>query len=157
MACGGPDEWCVGAVGVVAIGVAPRVDEVGVGIIRAADHRRFGFEVALSGGWTIILVGAEEIVEENLAGGGVCSWGEARGWINRSVRWVKIVIGEVAFTGGLEGGDFCLGGGGGAVPANGTRRTEGKACKDADDSNDGEEFDEGESRTRAERDEGVKG
>ena len=60
MICGGPDEGCVGAVGVVTVGIAPRVDEVRVGVGGATDHRRFRLEVALGGGWKIILIGAEE-------------------------------------------------------------------------------------------------
>jgi len=51
----------------------------------------------------------------------------------------------------LEGGDLRLGGGGGAVTANRARSTEGKTCEDADDGDDSEEFDEGESLTRAAR------
>ena len=49
MACGGPDEGGVGAVGVVAISIAPGVDEVvwGSGGI---NHGGFGFEVAFGGG-----------------------------------------------------------------------------------------------------------
>jgi len=42
---GGPDEWGVGAVRVVAVGVAPRVDEV-----VSANHSGFGFEVAFARG-----------------------------------------------------------------------------------------------------------
>ena len=143
MTGGGPDEWGVGAVGVVAIGVAPRVDEVWVGNSRAADHRRFGLEVAFGGGWTIILVGAEEIVEENLASGGVVGWVNSRGGCT-GIRGIKVVIGEVAVAGRLEGGDFGFGGGGGAVTANGSGGPKGEACEDADDGDDGEEFDKGE-------------
>jgi len=150
LSSGGPDEWGVGAVGVVTVGVAPRVDEVWVGISRAADHRRFGFEVAFCGWGAVVLVGAEEIGEENCA-----SVGEGRSSRSKTCRWIghrvggggiRIIIGVVAVAGGLEGGDFRLGGGGGAVPANRARGTEGKACEDADDGDDGEEFDEGEGR-----------
>jgi len=49
LACSGPDEWCVGAVGVIAVGVAPRVDKV-VGRSVGKNHGRFGFEVAFGGG-----------------------------------------------------------------------------------------------------------
>ena len=156
MACSGPDERCAGAIRVVAVSVAPGVGEVGVGIIRAADHRRFGLEVALSGGWTIILVGAEEIVEENLASGGVVGWVNSRGGCT-GIRGIKVVIGEVAVACGLEGGDFGFCGGGSSVTANGSRSTESEACQYADDGDDGEEFDEGEGGHGAERDEGVKG
>ena len=156
MACSGPDERCAGAIRVVAVSVAPGVGEVGVGIIRAADHRRFGLEVALSGGWTIILVGAEEIVEENLASGGVVGWVNSRGGCT-GIRGIKVVIGEVAVACGLEGGDFGFCGGGSSVTASGSRGAEGEACEDADDGDDGEEFDQGERCHGAERDEGVKG
>jgi len=43
------------------------------------------------------------------------------------------------------------------VTANGSRSTKGKACQDADDGDDSEEFDQGERCHGAERDEGVKG
>jgi len=45
LSSGGPDEWGVGAVRVVAVGVAPRVDKV-VGGSVGINHRGFGFEVA---------------------------------------------------------------------------------------------------------------
>ena len=48
MSSGGPDEWGVGAVGVVAVGVAPRVDKV-VGRCVGKNHGRFGFEVTFTG------------------------------------------------------------------------------------------------------------
>ena len=48
LACGGPDEWGVGAVGVVSVGVAPRVDKV-VGGCVGKNHGRFGFEVPFAG------------------------------------------------------------------------------------------------------------
>ena len=57
----------------------------------------------------------------------------------------------------MEGGDFGLGGRGGAVPANGSCGTESEACKNADDSDNCEEFDEGEGCRGAERDEWAKG
>jgi hypothetical protein len=44
LACGGPYEGGVCAVGVVAIGVAPRVDKV-VGGCVGKNHGGFGFEV----------------------------------------------------------------------------------------------------------------
>ena len=44
----------------------------------------------------------------------------------------------------MEGGDLSFGGGGGAVTANSASGTESEACKNADDGNDGEEFDQGE-------------
>jgi len=46
----------------------------------------------------------------------------------------------------LEGGDFGFCGGGSSVTANSARGTEGKACENADDGDDGEEFDKGEGR-----------
>jgi len=86
--CGGPDEgWVISSVGIgaaiVPVGAAPGVDKVWVGISRAADHRRFGFEVAFGRWREIVLVGAKEIGEENLAGAGV---GRSRGRIIR--RWI---------------------------------------------------------------------
>ena len=48
MSSGGPDEWGVGAVGVVAVGVAPGVDEADWRWI-SSHHSRFGFEVAFTG------------------------------------------------------------------------------------------------------------
>ena len=162
MSSGGPDEWGVGAVGVVTVGVAPRVDEVWVGISRAADHRRFGFEVALVRWREIVLVGTEETGEENLAGAGVAGWVNSRGRC-RGIRGIKVVVGVVAVACGLEGGDFGFGGGGSSVTANRARSTQGKACEDADDGDDGEEFDKGEGRLltprtpRTERGKGVKG
>ena len=153
MSSGGPDEWGVpSSVGicaaVVPVGVAPGVDEVWVGISRAADHRRFGFEVAFGRWRKIVLVGTEEIDEENYASVGVIPGVEARGWIGHGVccGGIRIVIGKIAIAGGLEGGDFGFGGGGSTVTANGSRGTEGKACEDADDGDDSEEFDEGEGR-----------
>ena len=153
MAGGGPDERSICAVGVVAVGVAPGVDEVCVGISRAANHRRFGFEVTFCGWGAVVLVGAEEIGEENCASVGVIHGVEARGWIGHGVccGGIRIIIGEVAVACGLEGGDFRLGGGGSSVTANRARSTHGKACEDADDGDDGEEFDEGERRRRAAR------
>ena len=118
---------------------------MGVGIIRAADHRRFGLEVALRGGWTIILVGAEEIVEENLASGGIniIRGSVVRGWIGHraSSRGIKIIIGKVAIAGGLESSDFGFCGGGSSVTANGSRSTESEACQYADNGDYGEKLD----------------
>ena len=144
MACGRPDERGVGAVGIVAVGVSPGVDEVRVSAGGATDHSGFRLKVAFSGWWSIVLVSAKEIGEENLACGGVCSWGEARGWADVCVNRVGIVIGKIAIAGGLEGGDFSFRGGGGAVPANRACGTEGKACENADNGDDSEEFDQGE-------------
>ena len=117
-----------------------------VGISRAADHGRFGFEVAFGEGGAIVLVGTEEIGEENYASVGVILSVEARGWVDVCVNQVGIVIGIVAIAGGLEGGDFRLGSGSGSVTTNRARSTEGKASEDADDGDNGEEFDEGEGR-----------
>jgi len=44
----------------------------------------------------------------------------------------------------LEGGDLGFGGGGSPVSANRACGTEGKACQDADDGDNGEEFDQSE-------------
>ena len=49
LSSGGPNEGGVCAVGVVAVGVAPRVDEK-VGGYGGIYHSGFGFEVAFSGG-----------------------------------------------------------------------------------------------------------
>ena len=68
LACRGPDKGGVGAVGVVAVGIPPGVDEVWVSAGGATDHRRFRLEVALGGGWKIILIGAEERIEKGLSG-----------------------------------------------------------------------------------------
>jgi len=51
----------------------------------------------------------------------------------------------------LEGGDFRLGSRGGAVTANRARGTKGKASENADDGDDSQELDQGESRTKAAR------
>ena len=122
-----------------------------VGISRAADHGRFGFEVAFGEGGAIVLVGTEEIGEENYASVGVILSVEARGWVDVCVNQVGIVIGIVAIAGGLEGGDFRLGSGSGAVPANCARGTESEPCENADDGDDGEEFDEGEGKLLTQR------
>ena len=50
LSSGGPDEWGVGAIGVVAVGVAPGVDEVVRGGVVGINHGGFGFEVPFSGG-----------------------------------------------------------------------------------------------------------
>jgi len=47
LSCSGPDEWGVCAVGVVAISVAPGVDEI-VWSCGAIYHSGFGFEVPLA-------------------------------------------------------------------------------------------------------------
>ena len=141
MACGGPDEWGVGSVGVVAVGVAPRVDEVWVGISRAADHGGLGFEVTFCGWGAVVLVGSKEIAKE-ISG---TSWGGDCGGAG-GADGVGTVIGKIMIAGGLEGGDFGFGGRVRAVTANGARGAEGEACEDADDGDDGEEFDEGEGR-----------
>jgi len=155
LAGGGPDKRSICAVGVVAVGVAPGVDEVCVGISRAANHSRFGFEVTFCGWGAVVLVGAEEIGEENCASVGVgqSSRSKTCRWIGHRVGGggIRIIIGVVAVAGGLEGGDLRLGGGGSSVPANSARGTEGEACENADDGDNGEEFDEGERRRRAAR------
>jgi len=138
---GGPDEGGICTVGVVAVGVAPRVDEPWVGISRAADHRRFGFEVAFGGGSTIVLVNSEEIGEEDGGAYGVVSLGGVGG-----ADGVGTIVGKVAFACGLEGSDLGFRGGVGSMAANGTRGAQGEACEDADDGDDGEKFDEGEGR-----------
>jgi len=151
---GGPDEGGVGAVGVIAVGVAPRVDKVWVGVGGATDHRRFWLEVAFGGWGAVVLVRAEEIGEESLAGVGVSqSNGRITGrWIGHRVGGgVRIIIGVVAVACGLKGGDFGFRGGGGAVAPNGTSGTESEAGENADDGDDGEEFDEGERRHGAAR------
>jgi len=55
---------------------------VRVSVGGATDHSGFRLKVAFSGWWSIVLVSAKEIGEENLAGGGVTSGGDATGWIN---------------------------------------------------------------------------
>ena len=159
MICGGPDERGVGAVRIVAVSAAPGVDEVRVGVGGATDHRRFWLEVTFSRWWSIVLVGAEEVGEENYASVGVTIWVVARGWIGHGVccGGIRIVVGEIAVARGFEGGDFGLGGRGGAVTPNGTGSTESEACKNADDGDHSEDFDEGKRCHGAERDEGVKG
>jgi len=49
LSSGGPDKWGVGAVGVVAVGISPRVDEVVWGSV-GINHGGFWFEVAFGGG-----------------------------------------------------------------------------------------------------------
>ena len=66
LACGGPDQGCVGAVGVVAVGVAPRVDKV-VGRCVGKNHGGFGFEVTFGGWAKTVLVGSEERIEKDLS------------------------------------------------------------------------------------------
>ena len=150
MTCSGPDEWCVCAVGIVSVGVAPRVDKVWVGVGGATDHRRFWLEVAFGGWGAVVLVRAEEIGEESLARSGVVGWIDNRGGC-RGIRRVKIVIGKVAVARGLEGCNLGFRGGGGAVAPNGTSGTESEAGENADDGDDSEEFDEGERRHGAAR------
>ena len=150
MTSGGPDEWGVGAVRVVAVGVAPRVDKV-VGRCVGKNHGGFGFEVAFGGRCSTQIGRSNQIGEESLACGVVCIWGKARGWADVCVNRVGIVIGIEAVAGGLEGGDFGFCGGGSSVTANGSRSTESEACEDADDGDDGEEFDEGEGRLLTQR------
>ena len=146
MSSGGPDEGCVGAVGVVAVSVAPGVDEVWVGIIRAADHRRFGFEVAFGGWGAVVLVGSKEIAKE-ISG---TSWGGDCGGAG-GADGVGTVIGKITIAGGLEGSDFSFRGGVGTVTPNGSRGTEGEACENADDGDDSEDFDQGEGRLLTQR------
>jgi len=150
----GPDQGGVCAVGVVAVGVSPGVDEVRVGDGGATDHRRFRLEVALRSRSYVVLVATKQVGEEDLSS--ICVSRSSRGktcrWIGHRVSGgVRIMVGIVAVAGGLEGGDFRLGGGGGTVTANCTRGTEGKASEDADDGDDSEELDEGERRRRAAR------
>jgi len=156
LACGGPDKWSICTVGIVAVGISPRVDEVVWGSV-GINHRRFGFEVAFGGRCSTQIGRSDQVGEESLACSGVLSWGEARGWADVCVNRVGIVIGIEAVASGLEGGDLGLGGGGGTVTANCASGTESEACEDADDGDDSEEFDEGEGGHGAERDEGVKG
>ena len=145
MSSGGPDERGVGAVGVVAVGVAPGVDEGVWGCI-CFDHGGFGLEVPFAGGSGGESSRAQKVGEKS----GCIGWSGDRGGAG-SADGVGVVIGEVAVAGGLEGGDLGLGGGGGSVTANSPRRPQGQAGEDADDGDDSEEFDEGERRRRAAR------
>ena len=145
-----PDQGGVGAVGIVAVGVAPRVDEVVVS--SSIHHRGFRFEVPFAGGGRRQSRRSDKTAEENCSTGGSSHSGGAG-----SADGVGAVIGIEAFACGLKGGDLRFGGGGGAVPANGSCGTESEACEDADDGDDSEEFDQGEGGHGAERDEGVKG
>ena len=140
MSSGGPDEWGVGAVGVVAVGVAPRVDKV-VGRCVGKNHGGFGFEVAFGGRCSTQIGRSNQIGEESLACGVVCIWGKARGWADVCVNRVGIVIGIEAVAGGLESSNFSFGGGVGTVPANRPCGPESEACEDADDGDDGEKLD----------------
>jgi len=146
LACSGPDEGGVGAVGVVAVGVPPRVLQVRIGCVCATDHGGFGFEVPLRSGSYAVLVATKKIGEENLAGGFVITRVEAGRWIDRGVRGVKIVVSKITVAGGLEGGNFGFGGRVGSVTANSPSGAEGEAGEDANDSDDGEELDQGEGR-----------
>jgi len=154
LACGGPDEWGVGAIRIVTVGVAPGVDEVvgGVGGFVGFDHSGFGFEVAFGGGSCREFVRSDKVAEQS---GCFCGFGNCGG--AGGAYGVGTVIGKITVAGGLEGGDLGLGGGSSSVTANGSRGAEGEACEDADDGDDGEEFDQGERRHGADRDEGVKG
>ena len=145
MAGGGPDEGGVGAVGIVAIGVAPGVDEGVWGCI-CFDHGGFGLEVPFAGGSGGESSRAQKVGEKS----GCIGWSGDRGGAG-SADGVGVVIGEVAVTRGLKGGDFGFRGGGGAVTANSPRRPQGQAGEDADDGDDSEEFDEGEGCHGAER------
>ena len=78
LSSGGPDKGGVGAVRIVAVGGAPRVDEV-VGGSVGINHGRFGFEVAFGGWGAVVLVRAEEIGEESLARSDVVRWINNRG------------------------------------------------------------------------------
>ena len=147
MTCSGPDEWCVCTVGIVAVGVAPRVDKVvgghgGIG----KDHGGFGLEVAFGGGSCREFVRSDKVAEQN---GCFCGFGNCGG--AGGTDGVGVVVGVVAVAGGLEGGDLSFGGGGGAVTANSACGTESQACQDADEGDDGEKLDEGERRHGAAR------
>jgi len=148
LACGGPDEWGVGAIRIVTVGVAPGVDEVvgGVGGFVGFDHSGFGFEVAFGGGSCREFVRSDKVAEQS---GCFCGFGNCGG--AGGAYGVGTVIGKITVAGGLEGGDLGLGGGSSSVTANGSRGAEGEACEDADNGDDGEQFDQGEGRLRAER------
>lgn len=135
MSCGGPDEWGVGAIRIVTVGVAPGVDEVVRGCV-GIDHRGFGFEVPFAGRGRRQSRRSNKAAEEIRCTGWSSNCGRASGPDR-----VGIVICIVAVAGGLEGGDFGLGGGGGSETANGSGGTEGKASENADDGDNSEEFD----------------
>ena len=80
-----------------------------------------------------------------MASGGVVGWVNSRGGY-RGIRGIKVVVGVVAVASSLEGCDFSFGGGGSTVAAYSSCGAEGEACEDADDGDNGEEFDEGEGR-----------
>ena len=115
------------------------------------NHGRFGFEVAFGGRCSTQIGRSNQIGEESLACGVVCIWGKARGWDDVCVNRVGIVIGIEAVAGGLESGNFSFGGRVGTVPANRACGPESEACEDADDADDGKEFDEGEGRLLTQR------
>ena len=138
MACRRPYDRGVCAVGVIAVGVAPRIDKV-VGGCVGVDHCGFGFEVPFAGRGRRQSRRSDKIAEESCSTGWSSNCGRASG-----PDGVGIVICIVAVAGGLEGGNFGLGGGGGTVTANGPCGTEGKACEDADNGDNGEELDQGE-------------
>ena len=138
MACRRPYDRGVCTVGVIAVGVAPRIDKV-VGGCVGVDHCGFGFEVPFAGRGRRQSRRSDKIAEESCSTGGGSHCGGGG-----SADGIGIIIRIVAVTGGLEGGDFGLGGGGGTVTANGSGGSEGKACEDADNGDNGEELDQGE-------------
>ena len=69
LAGGGPDEGGVGTVGVVAVSIAPGVDEVRISGVGAADHGGLGFKIAFSAGGAVELIRAKKIGEEGATGG----------------------------------------------------------------------------------------
>ena len=146
MICGGPDEWGVGAIRIVAVGATPGVDEVVGDSFVGLNHGGFGFEVPFAGGSCREFVRSEKVGEQS----GCACWSGKCGGAG-GADGVGVVIGVVAVAGGLEGSDFGFGGGGSAVTANSACGTEGETSEDADDGDDGEEFDQGEGRPRAAR------
>ena len=81
-----------------------------------------------------------------MAGPRVPRGGNAGRRIHRIVGRVGVVVGKVAFTGGLQGGDFrfCLGGG--SVSADRAGAPEGEPGQNTDDRDDPEKLDQGEGR-----------
>ena len=67
LAGGGPDQGGVDPVGVVTIGVAPRIDEKWIGSVGATYHRGLGFKVTLGAGRTVELIRAEQICKKSSA------------------------------------------------------------------------------------------
>ena len=139
LACGGPDEGGVGAVGVIPVGVAPGVDEVVWGYV-GINHGRFGFEVAFGGRCSTQIGRSNQIGEENCCACGGCDSGGA----GIRANWVSTVIGKITIAGRLKCSDLGLGGGGGTVTANSACGTESETCEDSDNGDDSEKFDEGE-------------